>query len=408
MGPAGGVKSYERGASVVRLARQEELSQGGLTAVALALAVLALAAVPSAAAAAHPDLIASWPLDEGAGQVARDRSAHGLDGLLGSTPDADEADPAWVSGHDGRGALHFGRGDQVVVGDSPHLEPAELTAEAWVRKEGSPGPWAYILSKGADGCEAASYGLYSGADGGLNFYVYDGRAYRLSSPDAGRDIWDGRWHHVAGTFDGDRVRLYVDGVQVGDGNPAPGIRYGLPSGEAFYIGNYRGSCDRPFDGAIDDVRMWSRAFGPADIPQLVAGGEPPASAPSGGSTGSNGAPGGPSDPSRGGEIVLLRGVSAARTVRYRQVARRGLPIAVSVGAGNVNLRASASHRGSGIGRSSLALSRRPGLMILRVKLSRRRVVPALRRSRRLRITCSVRAQGHGRSATAKRTVILRR
>ena len=34
-------------------------------------------------------------------------------------------------------------------------------------------------------------------------------------------VWDGKWHHVAGTFDGSTVRLYVDGVQVGTGTPAP-------------------------------------------------------------------------------------------------------------------------------------------------------------------------------------------
>ena len=33
---------------------------------------------------------------------------------------------------------------------------------------------------------------------------------------------DGNWHAVAGTFDGQTVRLYVDGTEVGHGSPAPG------------------------------------------------------------------------------------------------------------------------------------------------------------------------------------------
>ena len=41
-------------------------------------------------------------------------------------------------------------------------------------------------------------------------------------------VWDGTWHHVAGTYDGAAVRFYVDGAQVGTGTPASGpIVYGL-------------------------------------------------------------------------------------------------------------------------------------------------------------------------------------
>src|SRR5205823_14394762 len=36
----------------------------------------------------------------------------------------------------------------------------------------------------------------------------------VSSPDAGTGIWDGKWHHVAGTYDGAALRLYVDGHEV--------------------------------------------------------------------------------------------------------------------------------------------------------------------------------------------------
>jgi PKD repeat protein len=44
----------------------------------------------------EPGLIAWWPLDDGAGQVARDRGPHHLDLMLGTTPGADAADPEWV------------------------------------------------------------------------------------------------------------------------------------------------------------------------------------------------------------------------------------------------------------------------------------------------------------------------
>jgi hypothetical protein len=366
-----------------------------LTAAALVLVALA---APTSAAAARSDLIAWWPLDEGSGQLAHDRSGNGHDGLLGSTPDADDGDPAWVAGRDGRSALRFGRSDHVLVADSPQLEPRELTVEAWVRRAGSPGKWAYILSKGADGCRAASYGLYSGFDGGLNFYVYDGAQFKLSSPDAGTGVWDGRWHHVAGSFDGGRVRLFVDGVQIGAGTPAGSIRYGLPSGESLYIGNYRGSCDRAFDGDIQDVRIWSHAFPPAEIGSLAAGSPP---APVGGTPGR--APVAP-----GGATSLLTRVAVAKRHSYRRLARRGLRVAVGVRSAGVRVRVSLFHRGLLLGRSRFVRSRRAGTIVVRVRLSRARIRRALRDSARLAVTCEVEASGLGRRASASRRLVLRR
>jgi hypothetical protein len=77
-------------------------------------------------------------------------------------------------------------------------------------------------------------------------------------------IWDGAWHHVVGTYDGSRVRLSVDGAQVGDGTPATfSIAYGVGS-KGVYLGTYRGSCELGFKGDIDDVRIWDDAPQPPD------------------------------------------------------------------------------------------------------------------------------------------------
>jgi hypothetical protein len=31
----------------------------------------------------------------------------------------------------------------------------------------------------------------------------------------GTVVWDGSWHHVAGTYEGSMVRLFVDGMEIG-------------------------------------------------------------------------------------------------------------------------------------------------------------------------------------------------
>jgi hypothetical protein len=99
----------------------------------------------------------------------------------------------------------------------------------------------------------------------LRFYISDGDSYS-ESPDAGVGIWDGNWHLVAGTYDGQTVRLFVDGTEIGSGTSSTiSINYNLPENNRLYIGAYRGSCELRFDGRIDEVRLFSRALTDVEI-----------------------------------------------------------------------------------------------------------------------------------------------
>ena len=158
----------------------------------------------------------------------------------------------------------------VQVLNSASLQPGAVTVAAWVNHAGNPGGNKYIVSKGAKGCEAASYALYSGEPGlNLRFYVFDGSTF-VESPDGGAGVWDGNWHFVVGTYDGAAVRLYVDGVEVGSGTPTSiPINYFLPDDSNFYIGAYRSpACNLAFLGGIDEVQLYSRALSAAEIQAL--------------------------------------------------------------------------------------------------------------------------------------------
>jgi Concanavalin A-like lectin/glucanases superfamily len=165
-------------------------------------------------------------------------------------------------------AFGFQHAGYVEVADSASFRPAELTAMAWVRAVGSPGANDHVLSKGALQCVASSYALYTGASGGLLFYVSDGATY-VESPDAGTSVWDGSWHLVAGTYDGATVRLFVDGVEVGSGISASAIQsinYSLADNSRLYIGAYRGTCERRFK--VDEVRLFSRALSDVEVQSI--------------------------------------------------------------------------------------------------------------------------------------------
>jgi Concanavalin A-like lectin/glucanases superfamily len=265
-----------------------------------AIAMLAFAAAASSADA-DTSVVGQWALNEGSGTVAADSSGNADNGtILGGA--------TWVpTGSDS--ALSFnGATAAVQIPDSAALEPsAAVTVSAWVEQAGIPGDYRYILAKGENGCSTASYGLYTGASGGLVFYVSNGRgnAY-VSSPDAGSTVWNGAWHLVVGTFDGGTVRLYVDGSEAGSGTPHSGqIDYGLSDSNDLFIGNYPaaqtyGSCHAGgFLGLIGEVTIWNRALSASEVSALTS---PPAGAtsPAGPDPGPTGTSGSPPTPGSGG------------------------------------------------------------------------------------------------------------
>lgn len=228
------------------------------TIVGLAAAILLTVATPAAGAAIFP--VGIWPLNEGKGTVANDISGHHDNGSL-------EALAQWTKGRFQSGLNFNGNAAAVNVPDSPTLEPATVSVSAWVDSATSPGSDKYIVAKGANGCLAASYGLYTGVNGGLQFYASSNQGLSWTiSPDAGQSVWNGQWHHVVGTYDGSSVRLFLDGRQVGSGTPdtAP-IAYGLPTSNNLQIGDYPGCSGLDFSGSIDEVKVFDRALGSGEI-----------------------------------------------------------------------------------------------------------------------------------------------
>ena len=237
--------------------------------IAAALIALAIAGAP---ASADSTLVGQWHFDEGHGTTAADSSGNGNNGTLSGNPA-----PAWVPGRFGT-ALSFNGSNVVdVTSPSASIEPATVSVTAWVKNGGSPGDFRYIVAKGASGCDSAAYGIYTGSNGGLEFYVGNGSTSSgtdyVVSPDAGTRIWDGAWHHVVGTFDGNTVRLYVDDTQIGSGTGYSGtIAYTRRDSNDLFIGNYPKQpppCQAGgFTGAIDEVTVWNGALTPAQVSAL--------------------------------------------------------------------------------------------------------------------------------------------
>jgi len=191
-----------------------------------------------------------WKFDETSGLYAYDSSGNDLTGLLFNGT-------VRVTGYIG-GALKFdGIDDYVDVLNDPNLNPSSaITVAAWI----NPSAWTgnnRILQKGVSDNQ---YRLLREND------VFK---WHLASVVGGLSSVDtvpavGEWHHVAGTYDGSKMRIYYDGSIVAE-TPASGQI--LATADRLYIGtkNDTAPSGDHFEGLIDDVRIYSYGLSQAEI-----------------------------------------------------------------------------------------------------------------------------------------------
>lgn len=173
-------------------------------------------------------------------------------------------------------SLQFDGGDRVVIPDSPSLNPSQITVETWVylNRLAPVGSWdnQFLISKGNDQAQG-SYYLSANRDQ-FHFYIGANGVDQVYAATPSL-IKTNRWYHVAGTYDGTNVKIYVNGVLQGT-TPAnvsignTGLltlgSHDLPGWE-YYLG-----------GSLDEVRIWNVARTAsqiqADMLNTLTGNEP--------------------------------------------------------------------------------------------------------------------------------------
>ena len=82
---------------------------------------------------------------------------------------------------------------------------------------------------------------------------------------------DGTWMHIAATYDGAMIRLYINGIE--EGSKAASITIATNDLPLSIGAQSDGS--RFFQGALDQVRVYNRALSAEEIAGLVGGSLPP-------------------------------------------------------------------------------------------------------------------------------------
>ncbi len=203
-------------------------------------------------------LVACWKMEENGGATLFDGSSFTNNASLTGSP-------VWAAGRVGNYSLLLNGSTQyATVPDNASLDITnQITIMAWIK----PGRVATqnIIKKTLGTTTANGYEISLSSSGKVFVRLNGNATYRIdlltSYPTDGTT-----WMHVAATYDGTTIRLYINGVLEGS---KPGIaivanntNLGIGAEPAATAINF-------FQGAMDDVRLYNRALTLTEIQAFV-------------------------------------------------------------------------------------------------------------------------------------------
>lgn len=197
-------------------------------------------------------LVGYWKLDNNA-QDSSGNANHGT--LVGG--------PTWAAaGRIGAALSLDGVDDYVNCGNGASLNITDqVTLAAWIKPtDAANSEHNPFVVKGD-----TSYALKHNTGNTIEFFIYDGTWYAANSPVLTTDF-NNEWHHVAGTYDGVQLKVYVDGAVVGSN-----LHTGVIASAAYdvNIGRDAQNTTRLYHGLIDEVRIYRGALSKSEIAKLA-------------------------------------------------------------------------------------------------------------------------------------------
>jgi hypothetical protein len=156
-----------------------------------------------------------------------------------------------------------GANDYVNCGANSAFQVTNLTVEAWINADAwRTNNWqGTILSTDSWSGTGGQRGwvLRTGDNGRLTLLIANGSTGAWMECMSAQIMSTGKWYHVAGTYDGQTQKVYINGTLVQSYTNTGGIRY--TTNDNMMIGDCTGQVgNRVFDGKIDEVRLWSAAL----------------------------------------------------------------------------------------------------------------------------------------------------
>lgn len=205
-------------------------------------------------------LVGLWSFDgaDVSGTTAYDRSGQGNNGTLTNSPRA-------IRGKLGQ-ALNFdGADDYVSVPTSGIFDvTTQATYSAWVKLVALPGTanGYFIIRKWVAAIEDKSIAVLQ--SGKPIFYLHG--AFGGTYLSGNTVLVPGEWYHIVGTYDGTTAKIYVNGVV--DNSKSASGNVSDSTGVVSIGRSLDGANPAFMNGAIDDVRIYSRTLSENEIRDL--------------------------------------------------------------------------------------------------------------------------------------------
>ncbi|HEY0709702.1 MAG TPA: LamG domain-containing protein [Polyangia bacterium] len=210
-------------------------------------------------------LIAHWRFDdEMTSRMAVDSSGNGNLGTLRGN------ETVFAQGRTGGSVDIPGLNNGVTVAASGSTDSiqAAFTIGAWVYRTANRNGTSYILSRRSTGTNKV-YGLALTADG-MPRLILNSQMPPANTPvTSSMAVPTNTWAHVAATFDGREVRLFINGVDVKAALVSTTVRM---TGTPLCVGCGHTSdtvIADPIAGRMDDVRLYARALTSDEIAALA-------------------------------------------------------------------------------------------------------------------------------------------
>lgn len=209
-----------------------------------------------------PDLVASYNLDSVSSNTVADQSGNGH---IGSVSGAIS-----IAGKVGNGLDFDGNNDFVSI-DSFDINGNQLSLAVWIKADDFGTADARIISKASGVGEQDHNWMLSTIESSGIKPRFRLKAGGTTTTLVGtQTLTADTWYHLTATYDGNTMRLYIDGIEKGSMNKTGSI---TSSASAIRIGDNPIQA-RHFDGQIDEVHLYQKALSVAEIDELIGGGSP--------------------------------------------------------------------------------------------------------------------------------------